>query len=331
MSKKKATLSLIVFGLGVVLGLAQQIVEEIVAVVNDGVITLSQYKHEYDLRVQTLRAQFEQAQGQIPQEELDKAMEQLKTGLLDSMITDLLLLQLAKEKNLNVADQVKMTIENIKKENNIESDEDLRRAVQGQGLDWEAWLKQMEESALKQTIVFSEVNRSIVLDDAEVVDYYKKHEKEFIEPEEYTIRAIYLSVEDAAESELEAKKKEIDDKIRGGGDFAELSGLYSDEPLKEAKGDLGTLKKGDLDKTLLQAVESLKKGEISTWVQAKRGWYMLKLEDKKESRLKAFDEAKKTIEEKLYGEKQAVKLDEFLDNLKKRSYIKILKPHPFGN
>jgi parvulin-like peptidyl-prolyl isomerase len=320
----------IVLGLVAVFGLAQEIVEEIVAIINDEVITLSQYKREYETRIQAIQAEFQQAKGQISREDLDKALAQLKTQLLDSMITDRLLLQLARERNLNVSEQVKMAIENIKKENNLESDEDLKRALQSQGFEWETWLKQMEETILRQAIVVQEVNRLIVLDDAEVVDYYKKHQPEFIEPEEYIIRAVYLNAVDADAAALEAKKREIDDKIKSGADFTETSGTYSDDPLKESKGDLGTVKKGTLDKIIQQALEKLKKGEISPWVQAKAGWYLLKMEDKKESRLLAFEEAKKGIEEKLYGQKQDAKLNEFLGTIKNKSYIKILKPNPLG-
>ena len=324
MTYRKLRLPLLLFVAAVAIGAAHQVVEEIVAIVNDEVITFTQYKHEYDLRIQAAQAQFKG-------EELDKVVAQIKSGLLDAMVTDALLLQMAKEKNMNVSDQMKMAIENIKKENSIESDDDLKRAVRSQGLEWESWLKQMEENIQRQSIVYSEVNRTIVLDDAEIVDYYKKHAADFVVPEEYKLRAIYLSTTEAADSALEAKKKEIDDKIKAGGDFAEISGASSDAPVKASKGDLGTLKKTEMDKTLLAAVEKLKKGDMSPWVQAKNGLYLLKLEDKKDSKQLTFEEARKQIEDRTFGEKQGAKLAQFLDTLKKKSYIKILKPNPIGN
>ena len=323
MTRKKTTLAFAALGLVVALGLAQEVVEEIVAIVNDEVITLSHYKREYDSRVQAARAQLQSA-------ELDKFLETLKPGLMDALITEMLLLQMAKEKNFNVADQVKTTIEGIKKENSLSSDDDLKRALQSQGLDWEPWLKQMEEMIMQRILIDAEVNRSIVLDEAEIVDFYKKHQPEFVEPEEYKIRAVYLNAVDADAAALETKKKEIDDKIKAGGNFEEISGTSSDDPLKESKGDLGTMKKGQLDPTLQQALDKMKKGDVSPWVRAKNGWYLLKIEDKKDSRLLTFEDARKTIENKLFGEKQAVKMAEFLDTLKKKSYIKILKPNPLG-
>jgi len=321
--RRRTTLLLIAFGLVVALGLAQEVIEEIVAIVNDEVITLSQYKREYDSRVQTARSQL---QGP----DLDKYLESLKPGLMDELVTNMLLLQMAKEKNYNVADQVKSTIESIKKENNISSDDELKRALQAQGLEWDTWLKQLEEMIMQRIVVDTEVNRSIVLDDAEIVDFYKKHQPEFIEAEEYKIRAVYLNAVDADAAALETKKTDIDGKIKAGGNFEEISGTSSDDPIKESKGDLGTMKKGQLDPTLQKALDQMKKGDVSPWVRAKNGWYLLKMEDKKDSRLLAFEEARKVIENRLFGEKQGAKLNEFLANLKKKSYIKILKPNPFG-
>jgi peptidyl-prolyl cis-trans isomerase SurA len=313
----------VALGLTAVLGIGQEIVEEIVAIVNDDVITFSEFKKEYDTRALI-------ATAQVQGEQLEKYLAQVKSQLMDMMITDKLLLQLAKEKNLNVTESVKNAVEKIKKENNFESDDDLKRALLNQGLEWDSWLKQLEEDALRQTVVGQEVNRLIVLDDAEVVDYYRKHPSEFVEPEDYTVRAIYLTMENIPAADLEAKKKEIDEKLKSGTDFAETSGAYSDAPLKETKGSLGTLKKGELEKNLQQGLDKLKKGETSPWIQAKAGWYLLKMEDKKDSRLLPFETAKPAIEQKLYEERQAVKLKEFLDTVKKRSYIKILKPNPLG-
>jgi peptidyl-prolyl cis-trans isomerase SurA len=305
-----------------VLGPAQQVVEEIVAVVNDEILTLSEVRREYEMRIEAARAQL---QG----EELEKYMEQVKSQLLEAMITDMLLLQLAKESNFNVADQVRMTIDSVKKQNNLESDDELRRALASQGLEWDSWVKQIEQTSLQQAVIFSEVNRSIVLDDAETVDYFKKHPDEFVEPAEYSLRAVYLKTLDVPVSEIEIKKKEIDAKVAAGEDFTVLAGTYCDEPLKEVKGDLGKIQQGHLDPTLQRAVENLKKGESSAWVETKNGWYLLKMEDKKDRRLPTFEEAKKTIEEKLFTQKQGIKMEEFVRDLKKRSYIKILKPNVF--
>jgi len=300
---------------------AGQVVEEIVAIVNDDVITLSDFRSYHDTVYQMLRGQY---QG----EEFDKQYERVKKELLDTMITDLLLLQLAKKRQYAVGEDVKNYVERLKKENNIETDAQFQQALAQQGIPYEQFLKQVEENILRQVFISQEVDRSIVVDESEGVGYYKLNEAAFTEPEEFKLRAIYLSTETRTAEELESRKAEISDKVGGGGDFAALAAELGDSPLKENQGDLGFIKKGELDKTLEQAVVNLKPGEIAPWVQSRNGWYLLRLEEKKESRLKPYEEVSKDIWERLFMQKKGKKMVEFIASIKAKNFIKILKPNP---
>jgi peptidyl-prolyl cis-trans isomerase SurA len=75
-------------------------------------------------------------------------------------------------------------------------------------------------------------------------------------------------------------------------------------------------------------VENLEAGDMTSWIQMPNGWYRIKLEEKKESRLKPFEEVKSEIENKLYNQEQQKKIQEYVEELRKRSYIKILIPDP---
>ncbi len=322
MTIKRNRLVLILLAICAVGAAAQQVVEEIVAIVNDEVITLTEFKKEYDQQLAGIKAQF---QG----EQQEKAIEQLKAQLLDTMITNTLLLQMAKTDNLNVAEQLKMAVDNIKKENNIDSDDDLQRALRSQGMQYDVWLRQIEERMLRDRVISSQISKSIVVDDADIIDYYKKHGAEFVVPEEYKVRVVYLAPDLRSAAATETRKAEILDKLKGGLPFDKAAEEYCDAPLKETKGDLGTLKKGETDKTLWDALAAIKKGERTGWIE-KKGWYLLNLEDKKDSRTRTFDEAKRDIEQKLLQDLQTAKLEEFLKVVKKRNYIKILKPNPLG-
>jgi parvulin-like peptidyl-prolyl isomerase len=301
---------------------APQVVEEIVAVVNDEIITLSQYKQQFEIQLQQLKSQ------NLPAEQYDKQYKLLKSELLNAIITETLVLQQAKEKNLNVSEELKNNLAAIKKENNFTSDEELRRAVQQQGVSYELWLKEYEESLLKQMLMVTEVYRSIVLDESEVVQYYKQHPQEFTVPTEYKLRAVYLAPGGRTPEAIAALRSEIDAKLKSGEAFPDVAVALSDPPMKEAKGDLGTFKRGELDKTLEEAVDKLKAGEVSPWVESKNGWYLLKVEERKESYLRTFDDCRNEIQEKLLAGKRQKKTDEYLASLKEKSYIKILKPNP---
>jgi len=317
---RKIIVSVLIFS-GATFLFTQEIVEAIVAVVNDEVITLSQYKATHEELLQSLRAQL---QG----EEFRKQYESLRKNILENMIMEVLLLQEAKKQGINVNEQVNVAIKKIKEDNDIQTDEDLRRELAKQGMDLESFRKRMEEEILKQNIIFSEVGRSLVVDDTDVVNYYKQHPDEFTVPLEYTLSAIYLSTEVKSEEEFLAKKKEIDEKIAAGEDFASLAGEYSEGPEKESQGDLGSFKEGELAENLRQAVEDLKEGETTSWIEISNGWYLLKMRERKESHLQTFEEARKTIEEKLYQEQQDKKYKEFMTKLRERSFVKILIPNP---
>jgi parvulin-like peptidyl-prolyl isomerase len=98
--------------------------------------------------------------------------------------------------------------------------------------------------------------------------------------------------------------------------------------LKDVKGELGWSKSGELDKALESAVEKLKAGETSAWVNFKNGWYLLRLEEKKDSALRGFEDVRKEVEEKIFNEKRAVKGDAYIKTLRERSYVRILNPNP---
>lgn len=300
---------------------SQEVIEEIVAIVNDEIITLSEIRTEYEKNRQVLRAQY---QG----EELNSRLELLRKGLLDQMVTAILLLQEAAKLRIDVEEQMKMFIDNIKKENNINSDEEFFRILRQQGTDYEEWQGVLKENMLKEAVIVSEVQRNIVIDEAEIVSYHKLHPEEFTEPPEFTLKAISLSSDSGNEEEIEAKKREINAKIESGEDFGAIASEHADGPEKEKNGDLGSFKKGELAKELEEPVENLKQGEVTPWIQFRNGWYLLKLVEKKEARLQPFDEVRGNIENKIFSEIAQVKFEGFMKELKAKSYIKILKPNP---
>jgi parvulin-like peptidyl-prolyl isomerase len=299
----------------------QDLVEAIVAVVNDDIITLSEYKQEYTSRMRMLRAQL---QG----EELIKQQEFMKENLLESLITDVLLLQEARKLNLNVSEQVRMTLENIKRENNLKTDEDLKRALAQQGIAYEDFLKQMEQNMLKQNIIFNKVGSKIAIDDSEIVSYYKVHQEDFIEPVEYTLKMIYIAEEGKSSEEVESKKEQIDQKIDANEDFGQVAGELSEGPEKDAQGDLGSYKKGELQQDLEQAVEDLEVGAVTPWLSMQGAWVRLKLVEKKDRRLKEFQEVRKEIEGIIFEEMQQEELEKYMLEIRSKSYIKILIGNP---
>lgn len=316
-------LFLVLFSISFLFG--QDVVDAIVAIVNDDIITISDYKIEHDSIYDLLRSQF---QG----EEFTKQYEKEKEGLLERMITERLLLQEAIRQDVrstaDIDGQIRNMVDGIKKQYNIESDEEFRRLMAQQGVDYDAWIAQQEKNILQQALIFSEVGRSIAIDETDVVNYYDLHPEEFTTLPTYKLKGIYISSEDKSEQEAQAKMEEVNEKLTAGEDLESLAGQYSEGPEKESQGDIGTYKKGDMDKTLEQAVANLEEGSLSSWVKIPSGWFLLKLDEKTESQLRPFEEVKKDIENELFMQEQQVKIQAYLADLKKRSFIKILIPDP---
>jgi parvulin-like peptidyl-prolyl isomerase len=199
-----------------------------------------------------------------------------------------------------------------------------------QGINYESWIEQQERNILQQSLIFSEVGRSIAIDETDVVNYYDLHPEEFTELPSYKLRGIYISSEDKSDEDAQAKMEEIDRKIAAGEELEGLASEYSEGPEKEPEGDIGTYKKGEMDKNLEQAVENLEEGDLTSWIDIPTGWFLLKLDEKTESRLKAYEDVKKEIENQLFMQEQQVRIRDYLEDLKKRSYINILIPDPLN-
>ncbi|UCE43053.1 MAG: peptidyl-prolyl cis-trans isomerase [Candidatus Aminicenantes bacterium] len=303
----------------------QEVVDAIVAIVNDDIITVSDYMMEHDAIYQVLRAQL---QG----EEFTKQYEKEKEGLLERMITERLLLQEATRLDIqstaNVDEQIRMMVDNIKKQYNIASDEEFKRAMEQQGVDYGGWIAQQEKAIIQQALIFNEVGRSIAIDETDVVNYYDLHPEEFTTLPTYKLKGIYVSSEDKSEQEAQAKMEEVNEKLASGEELESLASQYSEGPEKESQGDIGTYKKGEMDKTLEEAVANLEEGSLSSWIQIPTGWFLLKLDEKTESQLRPFEEVKKDIENNLFMQEQQVRIQAYIKDLKKRSFINILIPDP---
>jgi len=325
MNKMRMTLILflVLFSISFLFG--QDVVDAIVAIVNDDIITISDYMIEHDTIYDLLRSQL---QG----EEFSKQYEKEKEGLLERMIIERLLIQESIRQDIrgtaDIDGQIRNMVDGIKKQYNIGSDEEFKRMIAQQGINYDNWMVQQEKAIIQQALIFSEVGRSIAIDETDVVNYYDLNPEEFTTLPTYKLRGIYISSEDKSEQEAQAKMEEVNEKLAAGEELESLAGQYSEGPEKESQGDIGTYKKGDMDKTLEQAVENLEEGSFSSWVKIPSGWFLLKLDEKTESRLRPFEEVKKDIENELFMQEQQVKIQAYIADLKKRSFIKILIPDP---
>lgn len=294
-----------------------EIVERIVIIVNEDIITLSDVKKvDLNMRI-ALSAKYHGP-------ELEEKIKSARKTLLEDLIERKLLLAKAKEDGMEVENETKMVIENILKENNLSSEKDLEEIMKNEGINYSAWKEELKNNLLQQKVIRKYVDSNISVDDAEMLEYYRKHPEEFTEPEEVKIKGIFLEDKEGIEEMMKNVEEELKNK-----NFEEVASIYSEGPEKERNGDLGTFKKGEMDKNLENHVFSMKVGKLTPWIKTSKGYYILKLEERKEAKLKSFDEARDEILDKIIETKRKPLLKKFFEDLKAKSYIKILIPDPF--
>ena len=299
-----------------------ELVEAIVAVVNGDIITLSDFKQQDEILYQSLTSRY---QG----EELENIYKEMKKQILDEMITDLLLLQEAEKQDIDVSGQIEGMLEDMKKQYGFSSIEEIRTALRGQGIDYDSWLEYQERELLKRGVLYYSFGKDIVVDENEVINYYRQNQEEYKEPATFELKAIYLSDAEKIEEELKGIMEEISGKIEAGDQFEDLAEKYSDGPYRENRGELGSFKKGTLDKTLEQAVEKIEVDDVTPWIKTSNGWYLLKLTAKEEEHIKDFNEVRDEIENKIFEKKQQEKTMKYIKELRERSYIEIKIPDPY--
>ncbi|MBN2399981.1 MAG: peptidyl-prolyl cis-trans isomerase [Candidatus Aminicenantes bacterium] len=299
--------------------LAAETIEEIYAVVNDEVITGSELKQfETDM----LRALHAQLEG----EKLEEALLEMKNNLLNKLIEQKLLMSKIKEKNYNVDSDVEMIIQDIKKQYNFASDEDLKNALRQEGIEFGAWKEQWKERRKQERLVAEEVGSKIKVDNPQIMEYYRSHPEQYTIPAEMTLNCIFLE-KSAGNLKLQETMDLISAELKPGL-FESVAKKYSQLPDAENNVALGKFKKGELDKNLEDAALKLKKDEYSGWIETDKGWYIIQLADFSPDRLQEVKDVREDILYKLREEQQQIKLKEYIEQLKKDSYIKILKKFP---
>lgn len=316
--KMKILLAATLF-LAVDLALAQaEIVEEIYAVVNDETITATDLKNFERDMMRSLQAELEG-------EKLEQAMLDAKKELLDRFIEQKLLVSKVKEKNYDVDADVETIIQEIKKQNNMAGDDDLKKALAQEGIEFGAWKDMWKERRKQERLIWDEVGSKIKIDNPQIMEYYRANAARFTLKAEFTLNCIYLKTNDDGTRPQE-KMDRVSAELKPG-NFAEVAKKHSELPGAAESIALGKFKQGELDKNLEAAALKLKKDEYSGWIETENGWYVIQLAEFSPERLQEVKDVREEIMQTLREAEQQVKLKEYIEQLKKESYIKIVKEY----
>src|SRR5579875_1568646 len=176
-----------------------KVVEQIVARVDDQVIDTSDYQRA----LQDLKQQAQQQN----MSEAELARE--KKNLLRNLIDQQLLLAKGKQLGITGEDQLVERLDQIRKQNHLDSMTALQQAVEAQGLSWQDFKQQIRNNIITQTVIRQKVAPTIRISPQEIQQYYDQHKKEFERPEEVQLSEILIPTAnpDNAAQVAEAKKK----------------------------------------------------------------------------------------------------------------------------
>ena len=293
------------------------VVEEIVARVNEQVIS----KSDYQRADQELATQAQQ-QG-WSQQQLFEARHDLLRDLIDQQLL------LSKGKDLGITGETETVkrLDDIRKQNHLDSLEDLQKAAESQGVSYEDFEQHIKDGIITSSVIRDEVGRRLNLSQADVQKYYDAHKSDFDSPEQVKLSEILVPTANPDDAgQIAAAQKKADDivaKLKSGSDFAELAKTESGGPTAAQGGELGEFRRGQLAKVLEDQTFNLKPGEYTEPTRTKQGFVILKVTEHTQGGVQPLKDVEPQVEDALYSQKMAPALRQYLTKLREDAYVEI--------
>ncbi len=293
------------------------VVEDVVVHVNDLIITRSDVE-----RGMRALAQETQQEGASPAETAER-----QKNLLRDMIDKQLLLSRGKELGINADAEVIRRLDEIRKQNHLDTLEDLEKAAAQQGVSYEDFKAGIRDSVITQTVVRDEVGRRLQMTQGQEQAYYDAHKQEFQRPEQIKLSEVLVptpaDANDAIVAQAQAKAEGLEAQLKGGASFEELAKTNSGGPTASQGGDLGMYKRGALAKVLEDQTFSLKAGEWTAPIRTKQGFVILKVTEHQEAGVAPLKDVEPQVQEAMYTEAMQPALRTYLTKLREDAAINI--------
>ena len=302
---------------------ADTVVEEIIARVNNQIITRAEYLRSKDQLKQ-------EAQQQDPAN-ADKIVAEKDKDVLRDLIDQQLLLEKGKDLGITADTEVIKRLDEMRKEMKLESMEDLEKAAQAQGIGFEDFKQNLKNQIITQQVISKEVGSRMSIGKEELQEFYDAHKSQMEQPEQVRLSELLISTEkkDPATAEAQqvaaaqAKADELLAQIRKGAAFDEAAKKNSDGPTAAQGGDLGYFKRGTLAKELEDKTFAMKPGEVSDVIRTKQGFVILKVTEHQQVGVPPLSEIEGRVQEAITVQKMQPALRAYLQKLREDAYIKI--------
>ena len=324
MEKRMFGKAVVYFLLGVFLLLPPvvmaEILDKIVAVVNEDVITLSELREISVPYLERMKAQYSINYDEAQVKETEKR-------ILDQLIDEKLVKQEADSLEIVIEKKdIDMAIRETREKNKLSEDQ-FKQILADEGMSLEKYRGQLHDQMKKMRLLDQEIKSKVQVSKKEIEEYHKEHKGEFDAPPEVRLQQVLLMIPSEAGTQeigqIRGKAEDILQKIRNGENFNAMVKLHSQDSSAAAGGDMGVFKKGELMPVLDEAAFALKRGEVSSVIQTPMGFHILRVLDKRESQKMTEEERWRETEGIIFNQKVEDKFKDWLKELRKKSFIQV--------
>jgi peptidyl-prolyl cis-trans isomerase SurA len=294
-------------------------VEDIIARVNDQIISRSDYERA------TKEIDEEARQHGATMQQISELHKDLLRNLIDQQ------LWLSKGKELVITGETELInrLNDIRKQYNLATMEDLEKSAVEQGVSFEDFKANIRNQIITQQVMRDEVGRHLNFTPGEVQRYFEQHKQDYTQPESVKLSEILVSTGDAIQEDpakVAAGKAKADDlvaKLKAGADFAAIARSASDGTTAAQGGDMGTYKRGQLGKIFEDATFGLNNGGITEPIRTKQGFVIFKVVEHVPAGVPAYKDVEQQVEEAYYESKMEPAIREYLTTMREEAYIDI--------
>lgn len=295
---------------------ASVILDRVVAVVNKEVITWSElYKMMENEATEQVKS--------LKEEERMKIFKDSEAIFLEKLIDIKLQIQEARRLGLDVTtEEVTEAVENIKKKYSL-TDNALEESLKKEGLSFEEYKKRLSEQIIISKVVGQQIRNKIVVSEKEVKKYMEANKESFNDSEAFKIKQIFLGrpKDDADIKIIEDRTSLIIKRLKAGEDFSKLAEEYSEDPSGKLGGDLGFIKKSQMAKEFVDALNLMKAGDFSKPFRTEKGLHIIKLEEKVAAQ--STDETRESVLKQLNENQFSERYKSWIKGLREKAYIVI--------
>lgn len=300
-----------------------EVVDRIVAVVNDDIIRLTDLNKAVAPLEEQIRLKKMAPEKQ--QEEIFKLRQEMLNSLIDDKLAD----QEIKTAGIFVDEQeIDNAIEQVKKANYY-SDEELRSALTASGISMSDYRKEIKKQMHRNQLVNQKIKSKIIITESDVTAYYKAHPETYSIKKKYMIRNILMPVDSGmdagAKQAIYAKMESVHQQLSAGESFEKMAKAHSEAVNAADGGKLGLFALDELAENIKTAVEPLRPGMFSPIIETDQGYQIFYVENIEDAGGKELSSVADEIRQTLYEDAVNKKFQSWIETLRKDADIKIIQ------